>query len=346
MYGAGGESQPEHEEVELSSTISPMPIRTSTTNSTTRINTAITYLNTPVPCAMKHIIISTIVVSISFLVAVFYASSGVSNSLGDTNFPTPASSNPDDLNKLSGRLGGVFKGERVRALPLESAVLILNTDLPKFTWEDPIYDDLQPTCHVWGVLTTVLEKPSDSLMRLLREKNVCIVVVADKSTPPDEYIQMKPTTNQFFKFLTVEDQYKMLKGGLEIMDELSWNHFGRKNVGYLYAIQRGAKALFDMDDHHVLIKELPLLNNEDNSITSMRTWGYVVDDLRPACNPYPTFVDINSVEDVVWPRGFPLTQIQNKSTFDNDRLKKAVNVSTSSDAVTLNLLETYFFLFF
>ena len=36
------------------------------------------------------------------------------------------------------------------------------------------------------------------------------------------------------------------------MDSLPWNSFGRKNVGYLFAIARGAQIIFDFDDDNFL----------------------------------------------------------------------------------------------
>ena len=40
------------------------------------------------------------------------------------------------------------------------------------------------------------------------------------------------------------------------MMRLSWNHFGRKNVGYFYAIQHGAETILDFDDHNLLKDDL------------------------------------------------------------------------------------------
>ena len=33
---------------------------------------------------------------------------------------------------------------------------------------------------------------------------------------------------------------------------LKWNHFGRKNIGYLYAIQQGASWVLDFDDDNCI----------------------------------------------------------------------------------------------
>jgi len=40
-------------------------------------------------------------------------------------------------------------------------------------------------------------------------------------------------------FLSPEDQEKL---PYRIAAQLPWNHFGRKNIGYLYAIDHGAKV--------------------------------------------------------------------------------------------------------
>eukprot|EP01034_Spumella_vulgaris_P037116 gene37116-45791_t len=40
-----------------------------------------------------------------------------------------------------------------------------------------------------------------------------------------------------------------------LINILPWNHFGRKNVGYLYAILHGAQVVYDFDDDNILISE-------------------------------------------------------------------------------------------
>ena len=50
-------------------------------------------------------------------------------------------------------------------------------------------------------------------------------------------------------FLSSEDQKNF---GNQFVDSLPWNSFGRKNVGYLYAIAHGAKVIWDFDDDNYL----------------------------------------------------------------------------------------------
>ena len=39
---------------------------------------------------------------------------------------------------------------------------------------------------------------------------------------------------------------------IPLVDALPWNHFGRKNVGFLYAILHGAEIIWDFDDDNLL----------------------------------------------------------------------------------------------
>ena len=50
-------------------------------------------------------------------------------------------------------------------------------------------------------------------------------------------------------FLSSDDQKSMNN---DFVDALPWKNFGRKNVGYLYAVSRGAKVIWDFDDDNFL----------------------------------------------------------------------------------------------
>ncbi len=50
-------------------------------------------------------------------------------------------------------------------------------------------------------------------------------------------------------FLSSDDQKKI---GNDFVDSLPWHSFGRKNVGYIYAIANGAKVIWDFDDDNYL----------------------------------------------------------------------------------------------
>ena len=50
-------------------------------------------------------------------------------------------------------------------------------------------------------------------------------------------------------FLSETDQLDM---NLSFVEQLPWHSFGRKNVGYIYAISQGAEVIFDFDDDNML----------------------------------------------------------------------------------------------
>ena len=60
---------------------------------------------------------------------------------------------------------------------------------------------------------------------------------------------MKSTLGERLIFLSEKDQIDMQ---LQFVDNLPWDTFGRKNVGYIYAISQGAKLIFDFDDDNII----------------------------------------------------------------------------------------------
>ena len=93
-------------------------------------------------------------------------------------------------------------------------------------------------------------------------------------------------------YLSIADQVDL---GYEMSQCAPYNHYARKNIGYLYAIQNGAEVIYDTDD--------------DNWPTE--GWG----SLDFSCDrQYVTeqqFVNIYGyfTDEFIWPRGYPLDEI-------------------------------------
>ena len=49
-------------------------------------------------------------------------------------------------------------------------------------------------------------------------------------------------------FLSVQKQLKL---GYRLLEHLPFNHYARKMIGYLYAIEHGALTIFDTDDDNI-----------------------------------------------------------------------------------------------
>ena len=191
----------------------------------------------------------------------------------------------------TGVSGHVFSGKRIRTFTFTKQ------HLKQTTPSDILLTTSK--CTRWGVVTTI-NAPTQSIYNVLNQTKLCLVIVADLKTPTKKYLALEKK-HDVVSFLSVEDQKAMQD--FEITSELPWNHFGRKNLGFVYAIQHGAKVVFDFDDDNELISNIP-------SMIKNQSW-WVADNTQ-VFNPYPTFVNL---ADVAWPRGFPLTQIQNISTW-------------------------------
>ena len=121
-----------------------------------------------------------------------------------------------------------------------------------------------------------------------------------------------------FEFTTSGSNIVFLSGADQIqldslfIQNLPWNTFGLKNVGYLYAISQGAKVIWDFDDDNLL--KFWMKRSAPDDVMDIDSFvDYqdlpVVQPLinQTVFNPYPI---LGSPDPNCWPRGFPLDQIQ------------------------------------
>ena len=148
---------------------------------------------------------------------------------------------------------------------------------------------IEKNCDSWVVLTTIFI-PSESVRKAAQLKGWCVVVVADKKSAPTYDVNNTV-------YLSVEAQEK-LADDYSFIKILPWNHFGRKNVGYFYALLQGARYIFDLDDDNVLkqISVLPPTNVSELTTTN--------------CSVFNVYSAMGASEHPAWPRGFPLDRIK------------------------------------
>jgi hypothetical protein len=127
-------------------------------------------------------------------------------------------------------------------------------------------------CMNWGVVTTT-KPPTPSIEKFLSfASKWCLVIVGDSNGPktylPDLPISRgnpsasslllennsSPSLDINYIYLSLDDQLSSLSSAYSIISSLPLNHFSRKNIGYLYAIQHGAsQMIYDFDDDYSLI---------------------------------------------------------------------------------------------
>lgn len=149
----------------------------------------------------------------------------------------------------------------------------------------------------WGVCTTISEI-SDAIRRVAEIEGWYVVVVGDVRTPQPESLHPN------IVFLSMEDQRRFNDKIGTFIKNIPENHFGRKNIGYLYAIYHGAKEIFDFDDDNFL-KKGNNLTPLDLNIVEMRS-----DNNCLAVNPYPMMGAPSVGKVPAWPRGYPLEKIK------------------------------------
>jgi len=145
---------------------------------------------------------------------------------------------------------------------------------------------LVATNDKWIVITSI-NYPTKAVEKLASLEDWNVVIVADKKTPLDWHF---PSVT----CLTVEMQKQL---PYRIAKLLPWNHYCRKNIGYLYAIEHGACIIYDTDDDNILCTDILSHLPERCLLPSVATKG-------PVFNPYAYFG-----QPTVWPRGYPLEYI-------------------------------------
>jgi hypothetical protein len=155
-------------------------------------------------------------------------------------------------------------------------------------------------CALWAVVTTINE-PTESVLRVLTLKDWCMVVVGDKKTPP---FSLPGGSNSHY--LGVAEQIRFGARFPEFFNAIPWNHFGRKNLGYLFALAHGAMKVWDFDDDNRLIESIPTFPDLNNIQQVHRE-----NESCAVFNPYPYMGGPGTAGMPSWPRGLPLDRILN-----------------------------------
>ena len=144
-------------------------------------------------------------------------------------------------------------------------------------------------CDKWIVLTTI-NSPTTHV-KYLRDTALgwCVVVVADQKTPVSW--QYKDVY-----FLSIEKQ-KELMSSFKIIEHIEYNSYLRKMIGYLYAMSKNAKEIYETDDDNAPTDGLFGFRHEHLN-------GMEADCNQKFINPYAYFGQPS-----VWPRGYPLDKI-------------------------------------
>ena len=137
------------------------------------------------------------------------------------------------------------------------------------------------------IILTTINYPTQAVKAMAKtKKDWTIFAVADRKTPLD-------WSCKDVLMMSIKEQKEF---GSNFAQECPFNHYARKNIGYLKAIRDGAQVIAETDDDNVPKENF--LTYLDQSIKGrlVKKSGWE--------NIYRHFT-----EDRIWPRGFPLEHI-------------------------------------
>lgn len=147
----------------------------------------------------------------------------------------------------------------------------------------------------WIVVTTI-NHPTEAVVKLskLAENGWGVVVVGDRKTPAN-------WMHENITYLSIDKQDELF-GNLS--EETPYNHYCRKNLGYLFAVMNGAQCILETDDDNIPYEEF-------GTDISEKKRGKLVTGSR-WINVYKYFTGHN-----IWPRGIPLDEIHSVGRVDS-----------------------------
>ncbi|MFZ4591369.1 MAG: STELLO glycosyltransferase family protein [Ignavibacteria bacterium] len=151
-----------------------------------------------------------------------------------------------------------------------------------------------------SIVITSIFNPTEAVVSFSRMNNYQLIVVGDKKTPLDWHADN-------VDYISVTQQGAL---DFELAKVLPFNHYCRKMIGYLKAIQNGAVYIVDTDDDN---------NPKDNwTFPEFENIFESIPENKGFVNIYELFT-----EQKIWARGLPLNLINKR--FDLEKSLKSVN---------------------
>ena len=141
------------------------------------------------------------------------------------------------------------------------------------------------------IAVTTVFPPTEGVLKFSSLKGYQTIVAGDKKTPSDWEC---PNVD----FISLKEQVKLNYG---IVKLLPVNHYCRKMIAYICAIKQDAQIIVDTDDDNIPKSNWKTCPGEGKYLTTQKNLGFV--------NIYKSYTKQH-----IWPRGFPLTRIVDRSS--------------------------------
>jgi hypothetical protein len=150
------------------------------------------------------------------------------------------------------------------------------------------------------IVLTTINSPTKAVKVLAKNKNNNVIVIGDSKTPGSWNCN---NTN----FISLQSQTRL---NYELVRHLPNNHYCRKMLGYLVAIEQQAEYIIDIDDDNIPYTDWSFPSFEGTYKTTLKNKGFT--------NVYTYFTRRK-----IWPRGLPLRYID---TYCLENNKKRVKI--------------------
>lgn len=167
-----------------------------------------------------------------------------------------------------------------------------------------------------AVVITTIAKPNRVLATYAsecRKRGRHFIVIGDVSSPPDFFLEG----------CDYYDLNRQKTLGFQLADRLPTRHYARKNIGYLVALKSGADIIIETDDDNLPLESFWTLPEKKVRAGLLKQQGWI--------NVYHYFS-----EGRLWPRGFPLTELQQPVPIRSDLPEDSVLCPIQQNLVDQN----------
>ncbi len=142
-----------------------------------------------------------------------------------------------------------------------------------------------------SVVITTISKPNKCLKSIAKNigKKNKLIIIGDKKSP-------KKFNLKNSNFYSTKDQSNL---GFRLNKFLNYNHYSRKNLGYLIAYKNNSEFIYETDDDNLPYKSFYSKRYLNHNCYETEKKTFI--------NIYKYFSD-----QIIWPRGFPLRYIKDK----------------------------------
>jgi len=142
------------------------------------------------------------------------------------------------------------------------------------------------------VIITTINAPTPSILRYVADPALDVIIVADRKTPEEAYAGLD------CEFLSLARQ-KELAPAFDAL--LPFNHYSRKNMGYIWAARKGYECLIETDDDNLPYEDWTAKSVRPDHVANASHFAVVGPKF---VNVYRLFTDKH-----IWPRGLPLSRV-------------------------------------